>query len=195
MATDVSICSAALLLLGDSPIASLTENTARAQLCANLYGIAKRATLRAHPWNCCTKRVVLSPLSEQPAFTWRYQFALPNGWLRTLQVGYDGDQFDYLLEGGRILANTNVLPLVYIVDSPESAWDDLLVDVMVKRMEMDLAYPVTKSTSLRDTLTAEFTRRGTGVLARAKSVDGQENPPEDWNDSPFIAVRGGSTRG
>jgi hypothetical protein len=55
---------------------------------------------------------------------------------------------------------------------------------------MDLAYPITKSTSLRDSLKQEFYAKGVGIFARAKTVDGQENPPEDWNDSPFLNVRG-----
>lgn len=189
MASSVEICSSALLLLGDSPIASFTESTARARYCANLYPIAKRAILRAHPWNCAIKRVNLAPESTTPAFGWRYQFARPSGWLRTIQVGEDGE-LEYQMEGVRFLANTNVLPLVYVEEVSESSWDALLTDLMVKRMEMDLAYPITKSTSLRDSLKQEFYQPGVGVLARAKAVDGQENPPEDWNDSPFLSIRG-----
>jgi hypothetical protein len=193
MATDVSICSAALLLLGDSPIATLGENTRSAQLCANLYPIAKRAVLRAHPWNCLIKRVVLSPLAQAPSFDWSHQFALPGDMLRILQVGLTGDTLPYETEGKRILANTNTLRLRYVADLTEGNWDDMLVDVMVKRMECDLAYPITKSTSLRDSLLTEFMRPAIGVLARAKNVDAQENPPEEWTDSPFLSVRGGST--
>jgi hypothetical protein len=190
MASSVEICSAALLLLGDNPIASFSETSPRARACASLYPIAKRAILRAHPWNCTIKRVILAPEASTPAFDWGYQFARPGGWVRTLQVGYDNHPLDYVAEGGRILANTNVLPFVYQEEATESAWDALLTDVMVKRMELDLAYPITKSTSLRDSLKAEFYQQGIGVLARAKAVDGQENPPEGWEDSPFLQVRG-----
>ncbi len=98
------------------------------------------------------------------------------------------------MEGTRIMANTNQLPLKYVADVTEGEWDTLLTHVMIKRMEMDLAYPITKSTSLRDSLKQEFYAKGVGVLAQAKTVDGQENPPEEWNDSPFLTVRGGSPR-
>lgn len=194
MATKEQICSNALMLLGDKAIATFDEATARAALCANLYPIAKAAILRAHPWNCAQRRVQLAPLAQTPAFDWRFQFALPGDFLRPVQVGYDwtaGE--DYLLEGNRLLANTNVLPLVYVADITESSFDSLLVDLMVKRMQVDLCYPITKSTSLRESLKEDFYRRGTGVLAQAKAVDGQENPPESWGDSPFISVRGGSS--
>jgi len=194
MATKESICSAALLLLGDKPIASFTEGTPRAQMCANLYPLSKLDILREHPWNCAQRRVILAPLTAPPAFDWKFQFAMPGDWLRTIQVGQNwtaGE--DYLMEGGRLMANTNVLPLVYVADVTEGLFDAQLVNVMVKRMEMDLAYPITKSTSLKDSLRQAFYMKGVGILAKAKTIDGQENPPQDWNDSPFISVRGGSS--
>lgn len=191
MATDVSICSAALALLGDSPIASLSEpNNKRAQLCANIYPLAKLDILRAHPWNCLTKRVILSPLSEAPEFEWGYQFALPGDCLRVLTVGFDGAPEEYRLEQNRIKARSNVLRLLYQQNLGEGYWDANLVDVMIKRMVRDLAYPVTKSASLAEVKAREYEI----AFKRAKAVDGQENPPEDWEDSPFIAVRGGASR-
>ncbi len=187
MATDVSICSAALLKLGDFPIATLQEGSQRALLCANIYPPAKLDVLRSHPWNCCVTRVLLPPLVAPPAFSWRYQFAVPGDMLRLMQVGYDGCQLDYQLEANRILANTDSLPVVYVADITEGQFDAKLVHVMTLRMEKDLAYPITKSTSLAEAKDAEYER----ALKRAKSIDGQENPPEEWNDSPFIQVRGG----
>lgn len=196
MATKEQICSNALMLLGDKAIATFDEDTVRAKLCANLYPTAKEAILREHPWNCAQRRIVLAPLAQAPAFDWRFQFSLPGDFLRPVQVGYRWSAGeDYLLEGNRILANTNVLPLVYVADATESAFDSLLTDVMIKRMQVDLCYPITKSTSLRESLKEDFYReKPPGTLKKAKAVDGQENPPEDWGDSPFISVRGGSSR-
>lgn len=191
MATDVTICSAALLKLGDEPIANLNEPTRRAKLCANIYPLAKLEVLRSHPWNCAVKRVVLTQLAETPASDWAYQFALPGDFLRLMQVGYVGDPLDYSFEGGRVLANVATLPIVYVADVTEGKFDSLLVQVMTLRMEMELAYPITKSTSLRDSLKQEFYAPAIGVLARAKNIDGQENPPEDWSYSTLIESRQG----
>jgi len=188
MASDVSICSAALALLGDAPISSLTEaNRNAATLCSNIYPLAKAEVLRSHPWNCLTTRVVLSPEVTTPAFEWSYQFVKPGDCLRVISVGYDGSPEPYLMENGKILANTTVLRLLYVADKSEGNWDTQLVDVMVKRMAKDLAYPITKSATLAEAMAGEYLR----AMKRARSTDGQENPPEDWNDSPFIAARGG----
>ena len=189
MATDVGICSAALSLLGDKPISSLTEpNRVAATLCANIYPLAKADMMRAHPWNCLTTRVVLSPMVTVPAFEWRSQFVKPGDCLRIISVGYDGAPEPYLLEDGKILANTSILRLLYLADKGEGFWDANLTDTMVKRMVKDLAYPITKSASLAEVKAKEFE----ACFKRARAVDAQENPPEEWNDSPFIAVRGGA---
>jgi hypothetical protein len=190
VASDVSICSAALSLLGDKPIASLSEpNRTAATLCANIYPLAKDAIMRMHPWNCLGKRVILSPLSTTPAFEWGYQFTKPGDMLRVITVGYDGQPEEYLIEGDVILARSNVLRLHYTIRKGEGFWDALLTDLMIKRMTKDLAYPITKSASLAALKADEYKE----ALRLAKTVDGQENPPEQFDDSPFIAARGGAS--
>jgi hypothetical protein len=106
-------------------------------------------------------------------------------------VGTDDCPLDYEYEGNRILCDTTSLPIRYLADKTEALWDANLTNLMVKRMELDLCYAITKSTSLRDSLKSEYHAKGVGVLARAKAVDGQENQPEQFGDAPLIAVRGG----
>lgn len=186
MATNIEICTNALLLLGDSAIASLTENTDRARRCANVYPQARRDVLRAHPWNCLVRRVQLAPLSAPPAFGWAQQFSAPGDCLRLLDVSVNGCQVEYEFEDRKILANATVLNVRYIADLAESTWDANLTDIMIKRMVKDLAYPITKSTSLAQLKAQEFEL----AFKRARSIDGQENPPEDLsNASPFLEAR------
>lgn len=173
------------MLLGQSPIASLSETSKHARLCANTYPIARADVLRAHPWNCCIKRVELAPLAAAPVGgQWSSQFAKPGDWLRTLDVGVEGQE-EYQFEGGRILANTTALVLRYVADVTEGNWDSNLVGLMVLRMVKDLAYPVTKSTSLAELKAREYEM----AKRHAKTTDAQENPPEEIVDSPFIAAR------
>lgn len=186
MATDVEICSKALILVGDKPIASLTEQSTRAAVCNNLYPLAKRDVLRVHLWNCAIKRVQLPALAGKPAFGWSNWFAKPGDWLRLIDVGNCGNE-DYAFEGNRILANQTTLQIRYVAEVTEGNWDASLTDTMIKRMAADLAYPITKSTSLAQVKQQEYQV----MLRLAKAIDGQENPPEQFGDSPFISVRGG----
>lgn len=186
MTSAVSICSAALIELGDKPISSFDENNDRTRAVANLYDLKRDAVLRAHPWNCTTKRVVLSPDTNPPAFDWQYQFALPNDWLRTLNVGLDSSPDDYVIEGRKVLMNKNVCYLRYVWrNSDEATWDSILIDAMKEVMKASIAYAITKSTS-KEQLVNQIVQQ---VLKSARSVDGQENPPETLGDFPLLANR------
>lgn len=89
MATGVSICSNALLMLGAQTINDFADqlNLDRAKLCANLYPTVRDDMLRSHPWNCAIKRAVLAPDAVAPAFGYTYSFELPADFLRVLEVG------------------------------------------------------------------------------------------------------------
>jgi hypothetical protein len=184
MATEVEICSAALILLGEAPIASLTETSKRATQAAILWPTARRDILRMHNWNCAMTRVILSPLVSPPAFGYTYQFTKPGDFLRLVQCGEYGET-DYVFEANRILSNNSTLKLVYVSDVETGQWDSTLTDLAIKRMASDLAYPVTRSASLKAEMNQEYRM----AERAARNIDGQENPPEDWGDSPFIAIR------
>lgn len=189
MATSaVSICSNALLLLGDKPISDFSENSDRTRLVANLYEQKRDRVLRAHPWNCATRRVVLSPDETSPAFGWRYQFDLPADCLRVVSVGEDHGGDEFSVESGKILLDSPVCNLRYIWrNTVEATWDTLLVDAMTQVMVAALAYPITKSTS-KQAGEEEIVR---DLLRLARTVDGQESSGEVFGDFPFLANRAG----
>lgn len=189
MATDVSICSNALLMLGDNAISSLaptdpTQATDAVTLCANLYPQVREWVLRKHSWNCAVKRVVLSPdvltpVEQANVFDYTYRFSIPDDWLRTLQVGQKDQGVDYQMEGRKFLCDEAVFYLVYVFNNKvESTFDSLLVEVLTMYMKAALAYPITKSTSMRDSCLLELER----VLKMARSVDGLDNPPDTLGD-------------
>lgn len=191
MATGVSICSNALLMLGAQTINDFADqnNLDRAKLCANLYPSQRDSVLRAHPWNCCIKRIVLAPLADAPAFGYSAAFELPADCLRVLEVGTGGMQIDYLTEGRTILADTMVLELRYVFrNEAESTWDSHLIDLMTIAMAAVLAYPVTQSTSERDSREAKLVQ----ATRQAKAVDGQEDPPQTLGDERLLTSRFGS---
>ncbi|EML1595540.1 hypothetical protein RVY52_000233 [Burkholderia cenocepacia] len=186
MTSSISICSNALLQLGDSPIASFTEPTRRAMVCSNLYPEVRDAVLRAHPWNSCTKRTVLAPLAEKPAFDYPYQFQLPSDWLKTLQVGSAGRSLNFTAEGQRILSFEQALPFVYIFRNEiESTWESTLIDVMTKAMKSVLAYPITQSAAMAQTAQAEYVL----IMKQAKAINGQDDDTETIGDFPLLESR------
>jgi hypothetical protein len=185
--TAISICSNALQLLGDDPIASFASSEGkRARLCANLWPQVRDELLRKYPWPCTRRQVELAPEGTEPVMDWAYRFLLPADWLRTLQVGTKYSPIDYRHIGKSLYADVTVLPIEYAarIEDP-TQWDSMLCDLACTYMVARLAYAVTQSNSLASEKMAEFQR----ALREAKSVAGQDNPPEDWGDSPFVEAR------
>lgn len=187
MATsEVEICRNALMLLGDAAISSFNDEGDRVTLAANLWPNARDAVLRSHPWNACVKRVALAPEAGAPAFDYAYSFVLPGDWLRTLSVGLKGETPAYEQENGRLLTDENVCYLRYVFRNENVAtYDSLLVAALEAYMAFAMAYPITKSASVQEAMANRYQF----LLKQARSVDGQEQPPEDFGDTPLMSVR------
>lgn len=184
--TPVSICSNALLMLGDNPIADFKEDSDKARLASNLWDTTRDHVLRRHPWNCAIKRVILSPDTTGPEFDFRTQFELPADWLRTLSVGEEGERPRYRIEGHKVLMDQSVCKLRYVFRNENPAtWDSMLVWCMTRVMRALFAYPITQSTSLEQLIEQEVAQ----LLREARAVDGQEDEPEAFDESPLLAAR------
>ena len=182
MASPVSICSNALILLGDKPIASFTDGSKAAQVAANLYPDAKRDFLRGHPWNAAIKRATLAPLADAPEHGFANQFQLPADFLRMLEV-VDGQEFK--IEGRRALANTTVLRIKYVAETPEDTWDAGMVSAMTMHMAALMALPITESATKAEAIAQTAER----AVRRAKAIDGMEDTPDSIEDDPLYRSR------
>jgi len=187
MATDVSMCSGALLILGANPINSFDDsaNLPRAKLASNLWPLFRDWFLRSHPWNAATKYVLLAPEVGAPPFDYTYQFLLPDDWLRTLQIGERGCPVDFKPVGRKLYCDENPLPLVYIARVNEGTWDTAMQFAAMEGMAALMAYAVTQSQAVADSHFNKFSMMMKGVRA----VDGQDAPPEQLGDFRLFASR------
>ena len=191
MATEVSICSNALRRLGDDPITSLTDDTERARLCNSFYADTRDAVLRLHPWNFEITRASLAKLSTAPAYGFSNQFSLPTNpyCLRVLGMEYEDYIFkvENVATHGRVLltdeATANILYVARITDT--NLFDAMFVDVLTQKLAVDLAYPVTNSTTLQTQMQKVFEKK----LSEARSIDGQEGFMDDLVSDTFTDFR------
>jgi len=191
MATEVSICSNALRRLGDDPITSLTDDTERARLCNSFYSDTRDAVLRLHPWNFAITRASLSKLSTAPAYGFANQFSLPTSpyCLRVLGMEYEDYIFkvENVATHGRVLltdeATANIIYVARITDT--NLFDAMFVDVLTQKLAVDLAYPVTNSTTLQTQMQKVFEKK----LSEARSIDGQEGFIDDLVSDTFTDFR------
>ena len=199
MASDVQICSNALLMLGSSPINSFSEGVQAngvdvAQLAANLWPTTRNSLLRSHPWSCATCRVSLSPEVTAPAFGYTYRYVLPADWLRNVEVnGVIADEVDYRVEtvgsnngSKRLLINQATLKLIYIWSNTDTeSWDAMLQAAAELAMAAKMAYAVTQSSSLADAMEAKLARH----MAQARAVNGQDESPQTLGSFEILGAR------
>jgi len=185
MATAVSICSNALILLGEKPIASFTEGTKAAQVASNLYPDMALDFLRSHPWNAAMKRLQLAPTTSTPTFGWQSAFLLPNDCLRVWEVKQGDNDIEHKVEGRKVMADVTGIDLVYISKIPEDQWDSAMVTAMTYKMAGAMAYAITASAALADGWMSAAERK----IREAKTLDGQEGTPDEVGDNPLMASR------
>lgn len=180
----INICNQALNLMGARSIQSFDENTENARRCHAVYDLTRKALLRMHPWSFAKKRIQLAPVGTHPTFGYQHAFALPSDFVRVLDVGLDV----YEIEARHILANTNVINLIYVFDQQnENDWDALFSECMVLYLVNKLAKPITGSNAEADSAWQELQL----MLQQARSINAQERPTQDFGkfQSSFIGVR------
>lgn len=187
MTTNITIANNALAMLGDDPISDFNEGSVRSSLVRDMYDNVLLSTLRALPWNCAMRRVVLSPSVGAPAFGFTYKFNLPSDWVRTLSINEKQDIINFKVEGRTILTDVDTLQLRYVFKNEDAAtYDAGLVDVLTFKLAAALAYPITKST----TQVQLMEQKAAEAMRVAKGIDAVEEVHDTWFDESLISRRG-----
>ena len=79
MLTKIDLCSMALLKLGESPIQSLTDDSAAAKLSRTLFDTIVNSLLSLHPWRFATQQIDLVKNTDN-------DFLIPSDVLRVLKT-------------------------------------------------------------------------------------------------------------
>lgn len=184
MATPVQICNSALLKLGEPRINTLSDNTKTAIACNEQYNKLRKEVLRAHPWNFAIKRASFSEIASTPVYGFDNTYQIPSDCLRI--IDREDLSVDYVIEGDRVLCSATEFKARYISDIEDSSkFDENFAEALSLRIASDLAYYLTQSTSLKNSLLAEYEL----VLSRARSFDAQEGTPEDLDATFWIDSR------
>jgi hypothetical protein len=190
MPSVVDLCNKALDKLGQGPITSLDDNTKAARLCSRNWPLVRDAVLRAHPWNFAITRDVLAPVeltTTEAAKQWGFtnKFAWPADMLRLVEVR-DLSTGEYQVEGRAILANATALYIRYVQrEQDPNKYDSMFIDAAAAYLAFEMCESITQSTSKKEALWQEYKDR----LPDAKGIDGQENPPAQFEEDEWIAVR------
>ena len=121
MATKIDLVSAALVLIGDTPINSLIGNSRAQQVANTLYDSIVKNELTKHRWAFARAKAQIALTTEVPVDQeWQSIYQLPADILFLIKL-YPSVR--YQVYGNKVYTN-NAGPLYcdYIYDVPEASW-------------------------------------------------------------------------
>ena len=183
MATDISMSSNALLLIGHGTISSFTEGGSGAEVASNLYATTYENLLCLHRWRFASAKSQLSQLTATPLNEWTYAYSLPSGYLVAIKV-YPDVEFE--IYENKLYADANEVALDYTFKPDESRLPAYFIKLMEYNLAAQFAVPVTANRSLGELYQAMFEDQ----LKRSRFLDSQARPQSPIIDSPFTEVRG-----
>jgi hypothetical protein len=195
MADAIGIANSALRKIGAGRISAFDDGDKNANAVSDLYDPLRLELLRAHNWNFAARWTKLARLSGTPAAGFRYFFALPSDWVRTIQVA-DNDagvgDVDYREESDGTALR--------IACSSEEVWARCVTDVsdanrmtpdfreaLACALARDLAIPIAQSNTLREEMKDAVDK----ALRRAKSTDAISDRPEPRRSGSWASIRSG----
>ena len=197
MATIAGILNTALQQIKVSKrVTGLNQsNSKEASAFDEVYEDKKDELLEMHKWNFATKRVQLARLSTTPPFEWKYEYQLPNDFIRVHRASDNSDgrgsiDNELAIEEGvlRTDAVAVYLKYVYRVTDP-NLMTPTFRSAFAKLLAAQVAVSLTNDTSLRDRMYKEFQE---DALPTAKSIDSLQDAPEQMPESEWVHARWGS---
>jgi len=191
----VDIVNMALTVhLGARSIASFNDPGKEALLARTGYDDTRDEVLRAHPWNCATKRASLVLDGTPPEWGFDNAFQQPADCLRIMEVfgetGSSGayrEGYDWQIENGRIVTDlTAPLQIRYIFrNEAVTTYDAEFVKALGYKLASEWVEPLIKAANLKVTM-LDFYKQ---VLASARATDGQEGSPKKLESFTWLSVR------
>lgn len=192
MVSETSICNQALSWLGQTPIASLDDQSTVAVLCKQNYHLLRDAVLSERVWTFATVRAV-SETERRDEWDQMYTHPIPPVWLDVFRVGKDvrtnGDLTDdptWRKEGGKILSN---YPKIYLWGVERVAdtgrMSLMFTQALAARIAADLCIAITENDRLQADLWALYIDK----LSAAAARDGQQGNNDRITQTRLTGVR------
>lgn len=186
MASKIGLINYSLRSLGADPIAAIDEDTENARKVDNVYDIALKSMLRAHPWSFNKKETALSLISITPALTdYTYVYGLPSDFVRLNKTSAEPD-YSHKIKGRRIYSNSSTLSIEYgyFCEDTEQ-FDAEFTDAFAARLTAELCYAITKDKALAELKWKEFKEK----FSKAINMNSQEITPDSATCDEWLNSR------
>jgi len=179
MTNQADVTNDCLELLGEPPATGPDDDTAWVVRITNAYDREVKKLFEEHTWNFSLTQTQLAAVDPTPT-GWTYGYTKPAKCKRIVKVASSTvpscGQIDYLDFGGRILANSAIVYLVYVdgekIDSP-GMWPELFAGALAAQLAWKVC-PVTGSSIEKKEYLEKTARR---TKSAAKLWDAQQNAP------------------
>ena len=181
--TDISICSAALLMIGDEEISVLPGNTRRGKVCANIYENTKLMLLSEHPWRFAIGQASLNRLVAEPLFDeFTYAFQLPANFKRLIRTENDTN---FKIYEDKLYSNQETVNIEYAFAPDEADFPAYFTRTLELKMAEILAIAIAENSSKGEAFGMMFDRQ----LQKAKAIDNQGKRANSINANALTSVR------
>jgi len=187
----VEVVNVALSMIGEDPITSLQDDDQTARIANLRFPTVRDAVLRNHPWNVAKTRQQLARSIDDPPFGWKYRYALPNNWLRTIRINNYHEHWytygrHYEIEGRFMLTNLEKVQLVYVRRLEDvTKWDSLLTEVIAARLAAELAMSITQDRAISQQMYQLYNDK----LKEARNADAMDEPPQHLDADLWLGSR------
>jgi hypothetical protein len=178
----VQLSSNALILLGDSPISSFTEEGAGAVTASNLYESSYLSILSSHRWNFATKKATLAKLTALPKNEYKYQFQMPTDMVLLITT-YPTSRYRIL--GDKLYSDSSTVEIDYIYRITEDKFPAYFIKAFEFYLASQFAIPITEDLNKADIMQRFYERES----RKARYADSQSQPAVPIQDDPYIRVR------
>lgn len=194
--TKLSMCSAALVLCGEKPMNSLTDNRYGAAVCASLFDMVYENELQGNRWRFACKKAALAQVNATPPNEWMYCFQLPTDMLLPIGIWGTSPERSYEIYGDVIYSNITsnpgainstapVLTFDYMFKPDPSTVPSYFTLLVTYALAMNAIKPITES----DTAQVRMEQKYNIQRARAMFADAQGRPNRPVQHNPFVQAR------
>lgn len=198
MAERLELYNGALDLIGEEPLATLSDESKARRALDRQWDRVVRSLLESAQWKFAMVTVELTHDEDfEPQFGFQFVFSKPADWLRTYTVSSVPSLIPplsrFVEESGLIYADVDPLYLKYVSSSIEAGWDlgrwtALFEDAVIATLAEKACPSITESETKLDRVT------GQAAVARrlARSHDAFREGPKEWPDGKWVSSRRGS---
>ena len=186
--TPLDICSRALILIGAEPISSFDDGTTEATVAVNMYEDVVQAALVNSRWRFATNQKIVNRLTDAPTGRYDYAYQLPSDMIMLHGATVNGNLIEYQVYGDKLFADTTETDTV-IVDYSFRASEVNFPSYFTLAVEFSLAIIFATSIARDASLASLMTERAESSMAKARSLDSQQQTTRKLETSRFLTAR------